>query len=246
MRQSRACAHQRLWAATSRQSITTVYQRTLMGPTLAHPVPAGRDGLERDGAEGELAQRGSLGAARSARLAPARGRLDGQDGQLTARQVVLARPAAQRLDDIGDVIGAGEGLPLGLLRLRGLQLDLKARRMAAAGIAVTGSRRCAGKRRGIRQRLRGNHELLGITGGAPTVRCPSCGHGRPSLLAPARRPDGLPPRAGRRSPVNRKRAWHHTDIRAALTVGAIVTATTYGALPHWEYSSHFPRKCVVV
>src|SRR3984885_3185235 len=246
MRQSRTCAHQRLWAAISRQSITTVYQRVLMGPTLAHPVPAGRDGLERDGAEGEFTQRGGLGAARSAGLAPARGRLDGQDRQVPARQVVLARPAAQRLDDIGDVIGAGEGLPVGLLRLRGLQLDLKARRMAAAGIAVTGSRRCAGKRRGIRQRLRGNHELLGITGGAPTVRCPSCGHGRPSLLAPARRSDDPPATSGKAPPVNRMTAWPHAEIRAALTVGAIVTATTYGALPHWEYSSHFPRKCVVV
>lgn len=34
-------------------------------------------------------------------------------------------------------------------------------------------------------------------------------------------------------------------MRAALTVGAIVTATVCGALPHWEYSSHFPRECVV-
>jgi len=112
-----------------------------MGPTLAHPAPppitpgrgvscapvlagrlavrrrAGRDGLERDGTEGEFAQRGSLGGAGSAGLAPARGRLDSQDGQLAARQVVLARPRAQRLDDIGDVIGAGEGLPVSLQRL---------------------------------------------------------------------------------------------------------------------------------
>ena len=69
--------------------------------------------------------------------------------------------------------------------------------------------------------------------------------GRPSLCLP-----GVlithPQPAGRRSPVNRMTAWHHAEIRAALTVGAIVTATTYGALPHWEYSSHFPRKCVVV
>src|ERR1700687_2193351 len=69
-----------------------------------------------------------------------RGRLEGQDGQLAARQVVLARPCTQRLDDIGDVIGAGERLPVGLLRLRGLQLDLEARPMATAGIAVTGGR----------------------------------------------------------------------------------------------------------
>src|SRR5580704_15405154 len=142
MRQSRTSAHQRLWAATSRQSTTTVYQRMLMGPTLTPAVPvvgaglarrlavrgrAGRDGLERDSAEGKFAQRGGLGAARTVSLTPARGRLDGQDGQLAARQVVLACPAAQRLDDVGHVIGAGERLPVRLLRLRGLQLDLEAR-----------------------------------------------------------------------------------------------------------------------
>src|SRR5580693_9544928 len=187
MRQSRACAHHRLWATTSWQSITTAYQRMLMGPTLAHPAPppitpgrgvscapvlagrlavrrrAGRDGLERDGAEGEFAQRGALGAAVAAVAAvargagggapgpvPARGRLDGQDGQLTARQIMLTRPATQRLDDVGHVVGAGERLPVGLLRLRSLQLNLEAGGMATAGIGVTGSRRPVG--------LRGNHE----------------------------------------------------------------------------------------
>ncbi len=108
---------------------------------------AGRDGLERDGAEGEFAQRGGLGspgsggAAGAGALAPARGRLDGQDGQLATRQIVLTRPAAQRLDDVGDVVGAGERLPVGLPRLGGLQLNLEARRVAAAGIGVTGGLR---------------------------------------------------------------------------------------------------------
>jgi len=76
---------------------------------------AGRDGLERDGAEGEFAQRGGLGTVGSAGLVPAGRRLDGQDGQLAARQIVLAGPAAERLDDVGDVMGTGERLPVGLL-----------------------------------------------------------------------------------------------------------------------------------
>ena len=76
---------------------------------------AGRDDLERDGAEGEFAQHGGLGAAGAAGLVPVRAPLDGQDDQLAARQIVLAGPAAQCLDDVGDVMGTGERLPVGLL-----------------------------------------------------------------------------------------------------------------------------------
>ena len=47
-----------------------------------------------------------------------------------------ARLDTQRLDDIGDVIGAGERLPVCLLWLRGLQLNLEACRVAAPGIGL--------------------------------------------------------------------------------------------------------------
>jgi len=64
---------------------------------------------ERDGAEGETVPVGSVGDVRArgpSGLASARGRPDGQYGQLPVDQGALARPGAQGLDDVGDMIGA--------------------------------------------------------------------------------------------------------------------------------------------
>lgn len=94
--------------------------------------PPGR--CERDGAEGEAAL---IRLIRTARLTPARGGLDGQYGQLTVDQRAFPCPRAQRLDDVGHMIGAGVGLP----GLRGLQPDLEARRVQAMRIGVTPARR---------------------------------------------------------------------------------------------------------
>jgi len=64
---------------------------------------------ERDGAEGETVQVGSIGCAWAcgpAGLASAYGQLDGQYGQLPVDQAVLPGPGAQGLDDLGDMVGA--------------------------------------------------------------------------------------------------------------------------------------------
>lgn len=49
---------------------------------------------------------------RTARLTPARGGLDGEYGQLTVDQRAFPGPRAQRLDDVGHMIGAGVRLPV--------------------------------------------------------------------------------------------------------------------------------------
>src|SRR5689334_15637069 len=65
---------------------------------------APRPGIQRDGAERESTQ---VRTIFTGGLAPARRRLDGQDGQRPVDYPVLRGPSAQRLDDVSDVIRAG-------------------------------------------------------------------------------------------------------------------------------------------
>jgi hypothetical protein len=112
-----------------------------------------RPGIQRDGAEHESAQ---IRTVFPGGLAPARRRLDGQDGQRPVDHSVLRGPSAQRLDDIGHVIRAGVRPVVSLPRPRAVQLNLETRNVQALVIRVA----CLRRRLAVRR----NHASPGSPG----------------------------------------------------------------------------------
>jgi hypothetical protein len=145
-----------------------------------------RPGIQRDGAERESTQ---VRTVFPGGLAPARRRLDGQDGQRPVDHPVLRGPSAQRLDDVGDVVRAGVRPLVSLPRPRAVQLNLETRPVQALVIRVAASGDA---------RFSGGIMLHPVAGGTPIERC--C-HLRLLLEEPDAK-TALPLRPGRAVAVN--------------------------------------------
>ena len=174
--------------------------------------------------------------AGTARQAPARGRLDGQDGQGAVDDVVLRRPGPQGLDDVGDVIHAGVRLPVSLPAARSVQLHLEARRVLALSESASGRprRRSGRPAESCAARFtRRSAQPAGVVIYAKSLP-----------VIPWRK--GCPPVArGKAVPVNTTTARHRSNTRRPRTVRSNSVRSTRDALPHWDYSSQFQRKRVV-